>query len=291
MKTSSLALQDFLLTTQTFVRADLYTFTLVGGEALRYASADAAITANGRIFGLGPLCEDGGVKSQRGVTVSTLDITFFADERHTVNGVQVLDFIEGLGLDGAAIKVERAFAATWADMTTLGPVGTYVRFSGRFSEAKSLGQTQAVITAASWLDTLSVNLPVDVYQTSCLNSLGDLKCGVNLAAYAASGAVAGGSTAGGFGSTLTQPASWFSLGKVVFTGGANAGLARTVKAYDGAGGFTLVAPLPSAPAAGDTFEAYPGCDLSMATCTAKFANLARFRGQPFVPVPSAGLPT
>ena len=29
----------------------------------------------------------------------------------------------------------------------------------------------------------------------------------------------------------------------------------------------------------------------MATCSAKFANLARFRGQPFIPVPSTGLPT
>ena len=291
MKTTTLALQDFLLTAQTFVRADLYSFTLVGGEVLRYASADVAITANGQTFGLGPLCQDGGVKSQRGVSVSTLDINFAADERHTVNGAQFLDFVENLGLDGAAIRVERAFAATWADMTTLGPVGTYVRFSGRFSEAKSLGQTQAVITASSWLDTLSTNLPPDVYQTSCLNSLGDLKCGVNLSAYAAAGVVEGAASETSFGSTLTQPASWFSLGKVVFTSGANAGLARTVKAYDGAGGFTLVSPLPSPPVAGDAFTAYPGCDLSMATCTAKFANLARFRGQPFIPVPSTGLPT
>ena len=292
MKTASAALQDFLLTTQSFVRADLYTCARAGGGVLRYASSDTPVTANGCTYGLGPPCQDGGVKSQRGVNVSTVDITLYADDRHTVGGVQLLDFVEDLGLDGAAVSIERAFAASWSDMTAKGPVGTYIRFSGRFSEAKSLGQTQVVVTASSWLDLLSVNVPVNVYQTSCLNSLGDPRCGVNLPAYAAAGVVGGEpATVTSFGSNLAQPASWFALGKVTFTGGANAGLARTVKAYDGAGGFTLVAPLPNPPSAGDGFRAYPGCDLSMATCRARFANLARFRGQPFIPVPSTGLPT
>ncbi len=291
MKTATPALTDFLLTAQSYVRADLYTFALAGAGVLRYASADVAITANGATFGLGPLCQDGGVKSQRGVTVATVDIDILADDRHTVEGVQILDFIEDLGLDGAAIRIERAVAATWADMAQRGPVGTYIRFSGRFSEVKTLGQTGATITAASWLDLLSVNMPPDLYQTSCLNSLGDAKCGVNLSAYAAPSVVAGATTQTTFGSGLTQAADYFALGKVVFASGGNAGLARTVKAYDGAGGFTLVAPLPSPPAVGDAFSAYPGCDLSMPTCTARFANLPRFRGQPFVPAPSTGLPT
>jgi hypothetical protein len=30
---------------------------------------------------------------------------------------------------------------------------------------------------------------------------------------------------------------------------------------------------------------YPGCDKQQATCRGKFANLARFRGQPYVPAP------
>ena len=52
-----------------------------------------------------------------------------------------------------------------------------------------------------------------------------------------------------------------------------------------------MAPLPNPPSPGDGFQAYPGCDLSMAACAAKFANLPRFRGQPFIPAPSTGLPT
>ena len=291
MKTASLALTDFLLTAQSYVRADLYTLSLAGGGVLRYTSADTPITSNGQTFALGPPCQDGGVKSSRGVTVSSVDITFLADDRHLVGDVQFLDFVEDLGLDGAAIRIDRAFAASWADMARTGPVGTYIRFSGRFSEAKALGQTGVVVTAASWLDLLSVNLPADVYQTSCLNSLGDPKCGVNLATYAVPGLVAGAGSLTTLGSNLSQAADYFALGKLVFLTGANAGLARTIKAYDGAGGFTLIAPLPSPPQAGDSFDAYPGCDLSMATCQARFANLARFRGQPFIPAPSTGLPT
>ena len=293
MKTASTALKDFLLTAPAWVRADLYTFTLAGGAGvLRYASTDTAVNANGLSFGLGPLCQDGGVDSQRGVHVSTVDITLYADERHTVAGKPFLDFVEDYGLDGAAVKIERAFAANFADLAGKGPVGTYVRFAGRVSEAQALGATQVVVHASSWLDLLSANLPADTYQTSCLNTLGDARCGVALAAYAVAGAVVGSAaTYTAFASALPQAAGWFSLGKVAFTSGANAGATVTVKSFDGAGGFQLVAPLQSPPAAGDAFTAYPGCALSMADCSAKFANLARFRGQPFIPPPSTGLPT
>jgi uncharacterized phage protein (TIGR02218 family) len=291
MKSASPALTDFLLTSQSYVRADLYTITLAGGGVLRYCGADTPIAANGQTYPLGPPIQDGGGKSQRGVVVSTVDITVLADDRHTVGGVQFLDFVEDLGLDGAAIRIDRAFAASWADMARLGPVGSYIRFSGRFSEARALGQTGVVITASSWLDLLSVNLPCDVYQSSCLNSLGDAKCAISLAAYAVAGVVAGAVSLTTLGSALTQAADYFALGKLIFTSGANSGLARTIKAYDGAGNFILIAPLPNAPQPGDGFDAYPGCDLSMATCQGRFANLARFRGQPFIPAPSTGLPT
>ena len=292
MKTASLALTDFLLTNTACVHADLYTFTLAGGAGvLRYASTDTPVTADGVCFGLGPLCQDSGVDAQRGVHVATVDITLYADERHTVAGKPFLDFVEDYGLDGAGVKIERAYAASFADMAVKGPVGTYIRFAGRVAEAQALGATQVVVQAASWLDLLSTNLPADTYQTSCLNTLGDPRCGVALAGYGVAGVVAGATSATTFASALTQPAGWFSLGKVAFTRGANAGATATVKSFDGAGTFQLVAPLRSPPRAGDAFTAYPGCALSMADCSAKFANLARFRGQPFIPAPSTGLPT
>ena len=290
MKTASDALKDFLLTATSFVRADLYTFVLAGGAGvLRYASTDTPVTVEGVTFGLGPLCQDGGVDSQRGVHVATVDITLYADARHQVDGKPFLDFVEDYGLDGAAVTIERAFAASFAEMAS--PVGTYIRFGGRVAQAQTLGATQVVVQAASWLDLLSTSLPADVYQTSCLNSLGDARCGVALAGYGVGGTVLAGASQTAFASGLAEPAGWFSLGKVAFTGGVNAGVSATVKLYDAEGGFQLVAPLQQPPAAGDPFTAYPGCALSMADCQGKFANLARFRGQPFIPPPSTGLPT
>jgi hypothetical protein len=291
MKQASTALADFLLTATSFVRADLYTFTLANGAGvLRYSSTDTPVSLGGRTFGLGPLCGDGGVSSQRGVQVSTVDITLYADARHTVDGVPFLDWVEDYGLDGAAVTIERAVAASFADLATKGPVGSYIRFGGRVAEAQTLGATQVVVQAASWLDLLSTSLPADTYQTSCLNTLGDARCGVQLAGLGVGGEVAAGATQTAFTSALAQPAGWFSLGKVAFTSGSNAGATVTVKLYDGQGGFQLVAPLAVAPAQGDSFLAYPGCALSMADCQAKFANLLRFRGQPFIPQPSTGLP-
>ena len=47
---------------------------------------------------------------------------------------------------------------------------------------------------------------------------------------------------------------------------------------------SVVGPLPAAVANGDTFQVWPGCDKVQATCSGKFANLARFRGQPYIPM-------
>ena len=38
-----------------------------------------------------------------------------------------------------------------------------------------------------------------------------------------------------------------------------------------------------APAVGDMVEIMEGCDKSFATCTARFANAANFRGEPHLP--------
>lgn len=292
MKTASTALKTFLLNTANYVRVDFYTLTLVGGSVLRYCSASGTIQANGFNFGNGgPVIDDGGVKCKAGVDSSSIDITFYADDRHTVNGEQFLSFVEGGGLYGATLKIERGVAADWATMRAGGPIGTYVRFFGRFSQAKDLGQSAVTVTFADFMELLSNDYPPDVYQAPCLNTLGDDDCGVTLSNYAASGTVASGTTPTKttFGSNLTQAAGYFELGYVVFTSGADKGAQVTVKSQDAGGAFTLVAPLPSLPAAGDTFTAYPGCPLTKAVCTSKFNNGNRFRGCPFIPTPTTGL--
>ncbi|MGO9769512.1 MAG: phage BR0599 family protein, partial [Roseiarcus sp.] len=111
----------------------------------------------------------------------------------------------------------------------------------------------------------------------------DAGCGVISAAYAASGAVGAGSTASliNFSGALASHAQ----GSLVFASGVNANLRATVKSVAVGASLSLMYPLPSPPATGDAFTVYAGCDHTQATCSSRFANLAAFRGFPFVPPP------
>lgn len=289
MKAASTALQNFLFSTQGFVFADLYTFTLLGGAVLRYTSADQPIVNAGLTFARGPAIKDSGIKQGLGVQVDTVDITIMADGRSVVGGVPLLDFIRGAGFDGATIKIERAFAADWPTMLGAGPVGSYIRYGGRFSQATKAGTTSVTVTMASWLELLDVYYPTDLYQASCGNTLFDSKCLLDRASYAAAGVVGAGATTLLVPSNLSAAAGTYDLGAIIFSTGPNAGFRRTVKHQDASGNLTLVAPLPATPVAGNAFTAYPGCDLQQSTCTAKFNNLIHFRGQPYIPSPETAI--
>lgn len=125
-----------------------------------------------------------------------------------------------------------------------------------------------------------------LYLRSCSADLGDARCGVALAPVAA--AVSGSDgrltlTAGGLAS---YPDGHFTGGRLVFTGGANAGFATEVKRH-GIEGDRAVFQLWQIPAAailaGDAFSVAPGCDKSFATCRTKFGNGVNFRGFPHMP--------
>jgi hypothetical protein len=258
MKAMSNTLATFLASKQGFVFADLYTISLLGGTVLRYTSADQPVVNAGLTFTRSPVITDHGVKQAIGVQVDGVEIELSDVGQTVVGGVPILTFIRAGGLDGATIKIERAYAPDWATMYGSGPIGSLIRYSGRYSEAPGLTKTSVRIHVASWLELLNVSTPSDVYQASCANTLFDTKCALLRASYAAAGVAA-------------------------------AGLRRTVKTQDAAGLLTLVAPLPAAPGNGNTFTAYPGCDLSMSTCGSKFNNLLNFRGTPFIPVPETAI--
>jgi uncharacterized phage protein (TIGR02218 family) len=92
----------------------------------------------------------------------------------------------------------------------------------------------------------------------------------------------------------------FTGGRLVFTGGANAGRAMEVKRHAASGGAVTIElwqAMSAAVAAGDGFTVTPGCDKRFATCRDRFANAANFRGFPHMPgndavlaAPAAGQP-
>ena len=128
------------------------------------------------------------------------------------------------------------------------------------------------------------------FQAGCDARLGDSRCGIDLenAVYKGSGVVTDilrdrafmASGLSGF------DAGWFTSGTLTWTNGANAGRITEVLVHgltDAIATLTLLeAPVRSI-GEGDSFIARAGCDKRIATCGAKFANTANFRGFPNIP--------
>jgi len=267
---------------KTLVTADLVSITLSGGTVLRWTSYDRAVTVSGTTWLLGPGLQTSRLKWTSGTEVDTLTVSLIGDSSTLINGSPMMPFINGGGLDGAKVQVWRAFT----DDPGHAWVGRLHRFTGTVSDIDRPSRNEAVVSVRSIFELLNVMLPRNVYQAQCTATLYDTACGISKAAKTVSGTV---TTATDplkltfAASGLAQAAGYFDLGAVRITSGASAGVMRTVRKHAAGGVIQLVQPLPAALAVGATFEIYPGCDRSQATCGSKFANALRFRGHPFIP--------
>lgn len=263
-----------------YIMADLYTISLIDGTILRYAQWDSDVTYGGYVFSCnGPQLARSKVRVVIGVQVDTMDMTVNANAAHTINGMPWLHAASRGVLDGATVMLERVFFSTPPAV-----VGGYINFCGRVADV-SPTRTQVSLVVKSDLELLNVMMPRNLYQPGCKHTLYETDCGVNRASYAVAAVVQGGSTATELNAAaLTAAAGYLDLGYIIFISGALTGMRRTIKSGV-PGAVSLLNPLPQAPAVGDTFTAYPGCDKTKAACQNKFANLVHFRGFPFIPVP------
>ena len=127
------------------------------------------------------------------------------------------------------------------------------------------------------------------YQALCNADLGDERCGVdvNFPAHFALASVSGGdgrveiaTGASGFES------GYFDNGRLTILDGDNAGVSRTIEAYQlhGAGAIIrLWSRFPAPVSIGAQVKLTVGCDKSLATCRSRFANQTRFRGFAHMP--------
>jgi uncharacterized phage protein (TIGR02218 family) len=128
------------------------------------------------------------------------------------------------------------------------------------------------------------------YTATCSADLGDARCTVNLndPAYRGEGTVAAlaGTSAFTAAGLEAFADTWFSAGRLQWTGGANAGVAVEVKRHRVEGGtvqIELWQAMPEPLAAGDAFTVTAGCDKRFATCRDRFSNTLNFRGFPHIP--------
>lgn len=182
--------------------------------------------------------------------------------------------------DGAIIEHWRV---NWADTA----VRALLR-RGRVGEVKCEG---ARFTAewrgpASGLDLVRGR----IFQKGCDAALGDARCGVDLAPLGVEGAIIAvtGEAHYSVSGLAGAEAGRFDGGRLDWLTGANAGTRADVRRLAGPEVF-LSAPPGRAAAPGDAFRLFPGCEKSFATCKAKFANAANFRGFPFIPGDDAAI--
>lgn len=282
------SLQAWLLATKDAAPVDLWTITLAGGQVLRFASGDVAVSFGGNNYALGTLIERGDTKMRMGVAVDTLSMTITPRDSDMVGGVPMMIALSSGLFDGAEV-------ALWRMFMDLGGVvrGVLPEFLGTAGDIKAVG-LKASIQARSWLELLNVNVPGHVYQAGCRRTLYEPACGVSRAAFTVTGSfnAAADSTKRVHTSTsaavTAKPTGWGSIGVLRITSGANSGLARPVRLHILGGGvatMTTIYGFPFQAQAGDTFELQAGCDKRKATCGSKFANAARFSGEPYVPAP------
>lgn len=288
MKNVSSGFLSMVQGNEYLMRCDLYTITLQSGAVWHYTNAPVNITFGGNTYQAAntdngiPGFTRGAVKLSLGLQVETLDVTLLCDQSTTVwNSTQSIPaFAAAGGFDNATIKIDTLLTTSAWDTTN----GVVNLFTGVVSDV-SVKTGQVKLSVASNLIYLNAAFPRNYFLPDDNNALFSPASGLSASAWAVNGSVTAATSTSVSDSAFTQAAGWFALGYVVFTSGACNGLTRTVKASDASGNLTLLYPLPSVPAVGDTFTAYPGYDKTQATCQSKFNNLAHFRGFPYVPTP------
>lgn len=297
MRSASAGLLAFLASNNIGNRTDLYTLTLLDGTVYRWTSweNDLAVSGNtylAAIAGAAPIVQRGAVQQTAGLQVDTLDVTLLG-QGFSISGVPLgLKAAQGF-FDGARLQVDHLIMQSPGD-TSLLPVSSF--FEGRVSTATPRG-VNVELRVKSEIETLNVLLPKFLMQPACGNAVYDANCGLNRGTFTKSVTATGTPTtlivtcSSATFSTAEKVASYFNLGVLKFTSGANSGLRQCVAAYSESAGvatFTLQLPFRYAPSAGDTFTVYPGCDRTKNTCLNKFNNLPQHRGFSHVPKTEAG---
>lgn len=285
MKDASTALKNLLLNNQVFFMADLFTITLTNGTILRYTNCDVPLIVAGNKYAVLSIVRNGTTQT-RGIDVDELEMTITTDKLDVIPGG--LTFMQGIAagtFDNAIIRLDRIFSPTpfiW-NMPAISIDYVLLWWIGIFNVDEAGGLTTE-IKAASMTQLLNVKFPRNLYYPSCIYTLGDSQCGINLASYVVSGSVLAGSTRTSIPTNLVLADNYLNQGTITFTSGANTNVRASIKSCVNKK-IIIMRSLPALPVAGDTFTVTPSCQKMMTRCSSLFNNLVHFRGYPFIPVP------
>jgi uncharacterized phage protein (TIGR02218 family) len=159
-------------------------------------------------------------------------------------------------------------------------------YSGRTGDITLVrGHVQVEIN--SYLELLNIQMPRNLYTTTCIHNLYATACGVHRPDYTEWAQIGSGSTKSALVITgLThRDNGWFDQGIYV----ADSGWTRRTVKWWWNNVIYLSRPLVTLPAVGTWIQLAAGCDKLWGTCGNKFGNQSRYGGFPYIPKPESAL--
>lgn len=243
--------------------------TLVSGAVMGFTDHTDDLTIGSQLYKAATGFSPTSVETTDKFSVDNLDVAGILDAA----AITEADIMAGK-YDFAEIEI---FMVNVTDLSQ----GVITHRRGWLGEV-TLKNGQFIAEVRGLAQKLSQNI-VELYSPTCRAVFGDGRCKVNLASYTVGGTVDTVSNRQVFiSNAMTQAAGYFSGGEIAWLSGANAGRRMEIKEFSGAQ-FTLVLPMPNTVTAGDTFNAFAGCDKTLDACVARFSNAVNFRGEPYVP--------
>lgn len=247
--------------------------TLTNGTVYGFTDHVRDLTVNGVTYLASSAYSASSIETNQGLEVDNLEVLGMLDP----SAFNESDVRAGLW-DFATVEI---FLVNYADLSQ----GTLQLRKGTLGEVV-LGKTQFTAELRGMAQRMAQAVG-RLHTPACDADLGDSRCKVDLSSFPrgiVSGAVTSVSSRSAFADTaLIDAAGWFDFGKVTFTSGANAAVAREVKLFLAGGSVTLHSPFPYDIAVSDTYDIQVGCDKLFATCTNKFGNWLNFQGFPHLP--------
>jgi hypothetical protein len=284
VKTCDPALTAHLNANNKFIMADLYTITGLDGTVMRLTTWDVDLKVGANTFlASGPYVARGRTSLTLGLETAELEMAVRASISHLYGTIPFIQAARLGLLNKASVVLERLFMPTPGD-TSIPPL---LHFAGLISRPL-ISTIEVSFTVRADTSQLNEKCPKNVMQPACRHLVFDPGCTLDRNVFKKTSSVSGGSTKSKILCGLVDANAWFDLGYVQFTSGPNAGVKRTVRQYI-VGEFNFHLPLFFDPVAGNTFDAFPGCDNRMTTCDTKFSNLVNFAGHPFIPKAEAAI--
>lgn len=236
------------------------------GVAIGLTAHDRDLTVDGFVYRAAPGMTPSAIKRSASFDADSMDVT------GALSGAAIseADLLAGRW-DGARVVL---FAVDWTNPVEPVPLGE--------GTIGAVELKRGVLTAELRGLAAALEAPVvEVTSPECRAELGDKRCRVAMAGRRRFARV---TAADGAALTLnlSEPvAGGWAGGRLRWITGKNSGLEDAIGASSGA--VVTLRREPRFAAPGALVEVSEGCDKSIATCAARFANAANFRGEPYLP--------